>query len=316
MTDGRDMAISTQGLTRSFGDTQAVAALDLEVRRGEMYGLVGPDGAGKSTAIRVLCGLLKPHGGTGRVLGYALDTEADALKSHLGYLSQNFTLYGDLSVDENIEFFAELHGVPGYRARREELLAFTRLTPFRARLAQLLSGGMKKKLALACTLVHTPDLIFLDEPSTGVDPVSRREFWVILDRVRAQGVTVFMTTPYLDEADRCDRISLMHRGRTVTSGTPAEVKALMPGALYTIRCPDPAAAYHVLREQWPATQVVLYGDCLRFWTRRGELELAEVTQRLELRGQGPLAVEPAAPSLEDAFIGLLGDEPAAEGARA
>ena len=207
MTDSRDLVISTRGLARSFGETKAVVALDLEVRRGELYGLVGPDGAGKSTAIRLLCGLLKAQGGHGQVLGYALDTQAEAIKAHIGYLSQNFTLYGDLSVDENLEFFAELHGVREFRSRRDELLEFTRLKPFRARLAQALSGGMKKKLALACTLIHTPALIFLDEPSTGVDPVSRREFWTILSQVREQGVTVFMTTPYLDEAERCHRIA-------------------------------------------------------------------------------------------------------------
>lgn len=305
MNEPRDPIISTRGLARSFGETKAVVALDLEVRRGELYGLVGPDGAGKSTAIRLLCGLLKPEGGHGQVLGHALDTEAEAIKARIGYLSQNFTLYGDLSVDENLEFFAELHGVPDFRARRDELLDFTRLKPFRGRLAQALSGGMKKKLALACTLIHTPDLIFLDEPSTGVDPVSRREFWIMLGRVREQGITVFMTTPYLDEAERCHRISLMHGGRTVTSGTPAEVKALLPGAMFTIQCADPAAAYHLLRRQWPADQVVLYGDRLRFWTRRGAAEVQEVKTLLEERRQGPLTIEPAAPSLEDAFIGLL-----------
>ena len=309
MSDSRDRVIFTRGLARSFGATQAVVALDLEVRRGELYGLVGPDGAGKSTAIRLLCGLLKPQGGTGTVLGCSLETQADALKARIGYLSQNFTLYGDLSVDENIEFFAELHGVPDYHARAEELLDFTRLKPFRTRLAQALSGGMKKKLALACTLIHTPDLIFLDEPSTGVDPVSRGEFWVILDRVLEQGVTVLMTSPYLDEAERCHRISLMHAGRIVTSGTPDEVKALMPGKVFALGGPDAPAAYHILRERWPATQVVLYGDQLRFWTPRGEPEALEAQTYITQRGLGPVTHEPVAPSLEDAFVGLLHEEP-------
>ena len=176
-------AIVTRALARSFGATVAVASLDLEVARGEMFGLVGPDGAGKSTAIRLLCGLLRPTGGEGEVLGYDLRRNAVEIKAHIGYLSQEFTLYGDLSVDENMAFFANLHGVPDFCTRREELLAFTRLTPFRARLAAALSGGMKKKLALACTLVHTPDLLLLDEPSTGVDPVSRGEFWSTLSAV-------------------------------------------------------------------------------------------------------------------------------------
>jgi ABC-2 type transport system ATP-binding protein len=304
-----DIVISTRGLARSFGDHAAVKALDLEVRRGELYGLVGPDGAGKSTAIRLLCGLLKPHGGTGRVLGCDLATQPDALKARIGYLSQNFTLYGDLSVDENIEFFAELHGVSDYETRRQELLEFTRLKPFRARLAQALSGGMKKKLALACTLIHTPDLIFLDEPSTGVDPVSRGEFWHILEQVLARGVTVVMTSPYLDEAERCHRISLLHGGRTVAAGTPADIKALMPGAVYTLQGGAAQPAYHALRERWPSTQVVLFGDQLRFWTASGGAELQAALDHLHRRGAGVWSAAPASPTLEDVFVALLHEAP-------
>lgn len=305
MNTAPEIAISVRNLARSFDTTPAVKALNLEVRRGELFGLVGPDGAGKSTAIRLLCGLLASQAGSGHVLGYALKSQSDQIKAHIGYLSQNFTLYGDLTVDENIEFFAELHGVPAYRARREELLDFTRLKPFRRRLAAALSGGMKKKLALACTLVHTPQLIFLDEPSTGVDPVSRREFWTILQRVQQEGVTVVMTTPYLDEAERCDRICLMHAGCVMTSGTPVEVKKLMPGEMYAIQIGAPASAYHILRERWSSAQVVLYGDCLRFWTLRGEDEVREASALLTARKLGPFETTPVEPSLEDAFVGLL-----------
>jgi ABC-2 type transport system ATP-binding protein len=239
-------AILTQGLARSFGPVTAVAGLDLEVHRGEMFGLVGPDSAGKSTAIRLLCGILKPTGGKGRVLGIDLTTEAEKIKSRIGYLSQSFTLYGDLTVDENIEFFADIHGVKGFRKRRDELLDFTRLTPFRKRLAQTLSGGMKKKLALVCTLVHTPEIIFLDEPSTGVDPVSRGEFWNILSGILEEGVTILMTTPYLDEADRCHRIALIHKGRIIRIGTPDEVKAALPGKVFKIECANLNSAYKTL----------------------------------------------------------------------
>ena len=175
-----NLALTVTDLQRSFAGVPAVTGLNLELQRGEMFGLVGPDGAGKSTAIRLFCGLLRPTAGAGQVLGFDLVREPDKIKAAIGYLSQNFTLYGDLSIDENIEFFAQLHGVSHYRQRRDELLAFTRLTPFRERLAQALSGGMKKKLALACALIHTPQILFLDEPSTGVDPVSRGEFWTIL----------------------------------------------------------------------------------------------------------------------------------------
>lgn len=310
MSTSGENVISTRGLARSFGTLVAVQALDLEVRRGELYGLVGPDGAGKSTTIRLLCGLLKPHGGQGRVLGCDLATEADALKARIGYLSQNFTLYGDLSVDENIEFFAELHGVGHYHVRRDELLDFTRLKPFRTRLAQALSGGMKKKLALACTLIHTPDLIFLDEPSTGVDPVSRGEFWMILDQVLARGVTVVMTSPYLDEAERCHRISLIHGGRSVAAGTPDEIKRLLPGEVYVLQGGDAACAYHLLRERWPSTQVVLCGDQLRFWTRAGAPELQAAIDHVRGRSAGVWTASRTAPTLEDVFVALLHEAPA------
>ena len=263
-------AILTKGLARSFGPVTAVAGLDLGVHRGEMFGLVGPDSAGKSTAIRLLCGILRPTGGEGRVLGFDLSTHAEKIKSRIGYLSQAFTLYGDLTIDENIEFFAEIHGVNGFRKRRDELLDFTRLTPFRKRLAQALSGGMKKKLALACTLIHTPEIIFLDEPSTGVDPVSRGEFWNILSGILEQGVTILMTTPYLDEADRCHRIALMHKGRIIRTGTPDEVKAALPGKVFKMECPDPGKAYRALKRKLPSASLVLYGDRLNFWTFGGE----------------------------------------------
>lgn len=300
-------AIETRGLARSFGKNAAVQGLDLAVRRGEMFGLVGPDGAGKSTAIRLLCGILKPTGGEGRVLGFDLASQPEKIKARIGYLSQSFTLYGDLTVDENIEFFAELHGVSGFRERRQELLEFTRLTPFRRRLAQALSGGMKKKLALACTLIHTPDLIFLDEPSTGVDPVSRGEFWNILSGILEQGVTILMTTPYLDEAERCHRIGLMHRGRIFMTGTPDEIKAAMPGRVYGIECPSPSEAYRALRRKWPSTNLVLYGDRLHFWTPRGDDDARESAAWIDQNGFGPASYRKVEPSLEDVFVALLGE---------
>ena len=222
-------------------------------------------------------------------------------------------MYVDLSIDENIEFFAELHGVAAFDARREELLAFTRLTPFRKRLAQALSGGMKKKLALACTLIHTPDLILLDEPSTGVDPVSRGEFWNILSGILEQGVTILMTTPYLDEAERCHRIGLMHKGRVFQTGTPDEVRASLPGQVYVVRCSSAAAGYTALRRQWPSTQLVLYGDHIHFWTLRGDEDARAVSGALEKEGLGPVHIEKSQPSLEDVFVALLGSSQAPGG---
>ena len=306
---GPELAVETRGLVKRFAANTAIASLDLDVRRGEMFGLVGPDGAGKSTAIRLLCGLLKPDAGTARVLGFDLLRESAAVKQRIGYLSQNFTLYGDLTIDENIEFFAELHGVGHWQARRDELLVFTRLTPFRRRLAGALSGGMKKKLALACTLIHTPQLIFLDEPSTGVDPVSRGEFWSILSGILAQGVTILMTTPYLDEAERCHRIALLHRGRVMRTGTPTEIRAGLPGRLYRLDAPNLPIAYRALAVGRPVERLVLYGDRLHLWSPTGaDNEARAAIAQLDAAGLGPARFQQITPSLEDVFIGLLGAE--------
>ncbi|MEI6807170.1 MAG: ABC transporter ATP-binding protein [bacterium] len=304
-TESDNVVVQTRGLARFFGEMAAVSSLDLEVRKGELFGLVGPDGAGKSTAIRLLCGILKPTSGEGTVLGCDLTSQVEKIKGRIGYLSQNFTLYGDLTVDENIEFFAEIHGVRNLAARRNELLDFTRLTPFRKRLARALSGGMKKKLALACTLVHTPDLIFLDEPSTGVDPVSRGEFWNILSDILEQGVTIFMTSPYLDEVERCHRICLIHRGKTLMSGTPEEVKAALPGKVYDIECESPAAAYAVLRTKWSSSCLMLYGTHLHIWSRNGRPEAMEAVAMVNNHGSGTAVLREVKPTLEDALIGLV-----------
>ena len=223
--------IETKDLGRSFGPVEAVKGLNLSIQRGTFFGLIGPDGAGKSTTIRLLCGILKPTQGVGKILGFDLQKNTEAIKARIGYLSQAFTLYGDLTVDENIEFFADLHGVEHFERRRDELLAFTRLDPFHKRLAGVLSGGMKKKLALACALIHTPEILFLDEPSTGVDPVSRGEFWTILKALLAQNITIIMTTPYLDEAERCHQVALMNAGRIIRVDTPAAVKNDLRGRM-------------------------------------------------------------------------------------
>lgn len=212
--------IVVERLVRRYGALTAVDGLSFTVRQGEMFGLIGPDGAGKTTTLRTILGLLDPDEGGIAVLG--LDPIADhkALSSRVGYLSQRFSLYGDLSIDENVAFFADIHGVTGWRPRRDELLEMLRLAPFRDRLAERLSGGMKQKLALACTLIHTPELLVLDEPTTGVDPVARREFWKILVRLQREGISILLTTPYLDEAERCQRLALIERGTLLALDTP------------------------------------------------------------------------------------------------
>jgi ABC-2 type transport system ATP-binding protein len=223
-------AIQFTGVSKKYGKTKALDEVTLDVRRGEMFGLIGSDGAGKTTAIRLMCGLLHPDGGSVRVLDQDPVKQHRALTERVGYLSQRFSLYGDLSIDENIAFFAEIHGVSKYQQRRDQLLGMTQLTPFRARLADKLSGGMKQKLALACTLVHEPQLILLDEPTTGVDPVSRREFWKLLSEFLSHGITILMSTPYLDEAERCSRVALLHEGRLLACDEPSRLRAEMPGA--------------------------------------------------------------------------------------
>jgi ABC-2 type transport system ATP-binding protein len=300
----RGEAISVRGLTRLFGETAAIRNLDFRVWRGEMFYVVGPDGAGKSTLIRLLSGILKPTSGSGRILGFDLEAEQEEIKKHIGYLSQSFTLYGDLTVDENIEFFAEIHGVRAYKDRRRELLAFTRLEPFRNRLAENLSGGMKQKLALACTLVHTPDLLLLDEPTTGVDPVSRRDFWKILFGLLEKGMTIMVTTPYLDEAERGSRVGLMDKGRFVVVDAPAALKSMMKGEVVELICDDNRKAASALKNIPGLTDVQTFGDRLNVVIDDTGKTRPEIERKLGQSGLKILDWRRVSPSLENVFIAL------------
>jgi ABC-2 type transport system ATP-binding protein len=218
--------IETHDLTRRFDALTAVDKLNLEVAQGEIFGLVGPDGAGKTTTLRMLCGLMDPTEGSARVAGHDIEHESRAVKDQIGYMAQRFGLYGDLTVDENMFFYGDLFGIVGDERARltSDLLRMTRMEPFRGRQAGRLSGGMKQKLALMCTLLHRPRILFLDEPTNGVDPVSRRDFWAILYQLLKDGITIFMTTAYLDEAERCNRVGLMHRGKLIRCAPPDEIK--------------------------------------------------------------------------------------------
>jgi ABC-2 type transport system ATP-binding protein len=297
--------IEARNLSHAFGMVKAVDGIDLTVHEGEMFGLVGPDGAGKTTTIRMLCGILLPTAGSASVLGYDLVKEADAIKRHIGYLSQRFSLYGDMTVDENIEFFAEINQVFDYRERREELLGFTRLTPFRDRLAERLSGGMKQKLALACTLVHTPKIIFLDEPTTGVDPVSRRDFWKILQSLLQQGVTIVMSTPYLDEAERCSRVALMNQGKLMRVDTPIAMKDAMRGEVLEIVCDRVRDGSRLLKERWPDAEVQAFGDRLNVVVENARRDSSDLRDTLQKAGISIASLRVISPSLENVFISML-----------
>ncbi len=301
-------AIQMTGLSYSYGSVSAVSSLDLRVEANEMFALVGPDGAGKTTTIRLLCGILKPRAGSVQILGHELERDLPWVKEHIGYLSQRFSLYGDLSVDENIEFFARIHGVRDFQDRREELLSFTRLLPFRGRLADRLSGGMKQKLALACTLVHRPRIIFLDEPTTGVDPVSRREFWIILSQLLREGITIVMSTPYLDEAERASRVGLMNAGRLMAAESPARIKAAMKGSVLEIICADIRRASTVLRRLEELREVQLFGDRLNAVVREARAGEQAVRRALGEAGIQITSLRVIPSSLENAFISLIRSE--------
>lgn len=297
-------AIEFSNVRKSFGRTIAVAGVTFHISRGEMFGVIGPDGAGKTTALRLLCGLLAPDSGTVRVLGADPFGNRRVAAKSIGYVSQRFSLYGDLTVDENVEFFAQIHAVHDFAGRRTRLLELTGLAPFRGRLAERLSGGMKQKLALACTLVHEPPLLVLDEPTTGVDPVSRREFWKLLAEFLAEGLTIVMATPYLDEAERCGRVALFSAGRVLALDEPSRLQAHMTGAIVEVVAAPPRRALEILRAALGADRVQLFGDRLHVRVEEAS-ESASLSAVLEREGIHPEAVRTITPTLEDVFIERL-----------
>jgi ABC-2 type transport system ATP-binding protein len=305
-----EAVVSVQGMTRRYGKAVAAEDVTFEVHRGEMFGLIGPDGAGKTTTLRVILGLLAPHAGSVRTCGLEPVRQGAQLSRKIGYLSQRFSLYGDLTVDENISFFASIHGVKGWKPRRDELLDLLRMTPFRGRLGDRLSGGMKQKLALACTLIHTPELLVLDEPTTGVDPVSRRDFWKILAHLQRDGLTLLATTPYLDEAERCQRIALMDKGRLLTVDAPAHLKQEDGGTIVEILARPKRPALERLLQQTEVADVQSFGERLHATLKGVEPAGAEAAaSRLaaDLTANG-IEVESARvvlPTLEDIFIARI-----------
>ncbi len=300
--------IETKDLEKSYGKIKAVDGVSMTVEKGELFCLVGPDGVGKSSIIRMLCGIIPPSGGSATVLGFDTVTQKTEIVKKIGYLSQKFTLYGDLTVDENIEFFARIHHVEEFTKRREELLDFTRMQHARSRLADKLSGGMKQKLALACTLIHSPEVIFLDEPTTGVDPVSRRDFWTILSNLLHQGITIFMTTPYLDEAERCTRVAMMNHGKLLDLDTPKNIREKMNGTVYEIIC-EPVREAYLIAQDWKNIQEVqLYGDRLDVILKRDGKTIESVLDDLKSKGIIITNWRQIHTRLENVFVSIMGHE--------
>lgn len=300
-------AVTCAGLTRRFGPVVAVDGVDLQVARGEIFALVGPDGAGKTTLLRLLCGLLLPDAGTATVAGVDVLADPEAARRRLGYMPQRFSLYGDLTALENLRLYAGLYQVPAaaFRERSERLLGEFRLLPFAGRLAQDLSGGMRQKLALACTLIHAPEVLFLDEPTTGVDPVSRRQFWRILYDLNRAGLTVCVSTPYMDEAERCSRVGLMDRGRLIACDAPGALRAAMGGEILEVVAEPRAQARRHLRHHPLVRSLEVFGDRLHVLVGSAGAAAPNLRAALEAAGVVVRSLRPVRPTLEDVFVARL-----------
>ena len=302
-------AVEVRDLVRRFGSVTAVDGLSFTVRHGELFGLVGPDGAGKTTTLRMLAGVLRPTSGDAVVFGTSVARQPERVKPDLAYMSQRFGLYGDLTVDENLGFYADLYEVPQAErpARLERLFQFSNLGPFRDRLAGKLSGGMKQKLGLSCALVHEPRLLLLDEPTFGVDPVSRRDLWVIVHEMVARGVTAIVSTAYMDEAERFDRLVLLHQGRLVALDTPEALQRGLAGHLIAVRVERPREAREAAVAIPGVQGAAVFGDRLHLTVEDAALQAPAVERGLAAAGFAPAEIGPIAPTLEDVFIAHLAE---------
>jgi ABC-2 type transport system ATP-binding protein len=312
-----DLAIEAKALCKRFPSQKAqpaVSDLDLAIPRGRLYGLVGPDGAGKTTTLRILSTVMSQTSGSAHVAGYDVRTEAEKIRRCIGYMPQNFSLYPDLTVVENLIFFADINHVPGNKKHQRilEMLAFTRLDSFHDRRAGKLSGGMKKKLALACALIHEPEILLLDEPSTGVDPVSRRELWLILADVVQRGVTAVVSTPYMDEAERCHQVGILFNGRLLTSGTPEEIEARMPFTIVETKAKPRKEMRRVVNETDGISEWRPVGDRLRLAVPNGNGHVQQImkvlSNRFEQEGLIVSVLRQSRPSMEDVFVHLVSEQ--------
>jgi ABC-2 type transport system ATP-binding protein len=312
-----EQSVEVLDLVKKFGAFTAVDGLTFKADAGEVFGFLGPNGSGKSTTIRILCGLLQPTSGLARVAGYDVRGGAELIRQRIGYMSQKFSLYNDLTVEQNLRFFAGLYLVTGTRLRERLAwaLSMAGLQQRAASLTATLPAGLKQRLALACAVMHRPPIVFLDEPTSGVDPLSRREFWELIQGMSAEGVTVFVTTHYMDEAEYCNRLALIYRGRLVALGTPAELKAnAIKGRLLLLECGELGRGLELARTLANITEAAVFGNALHLVIADGAMELAELRRAFEAGGVVVERLAEIRPSLEDAFVALTRGEPASDAA--
>jgi len=303
-----DYAVTLKDLTKRFGDFVAVDRVNLEVRKGEIFGFLGPNGAGKSTTIRMLCGILTPSSGSGTVAGFDIIRDAERIKANIGYMSQKFSLYEDLTVEENIDFYSGIYRIPAERKleRKEWVIEMAGLAEHRAARTAILSGGWKQRLALGCAILHEPPIIFLDEPTSGVDPISRRNFWDLIYHLAEQGVTVFVTTHYMDEAEYCDRLGLIYRGEMIALGAPEELKSrFMREEVIEVICERPHEAMGFIEEISGIRHAALFGKGLHVVAEDSVKAIPEITETLTAKGFEVIRTEKIIPSLEDVFVSLI-----------
>lgn len=301
-------AVTVQELEKRFGNFVAVNRVSFQVDRGEVFGFLGPNGAGKSTTIRMLCGILTPSGGTGTVAGFDIRTQAEQIKRNIGYMSQKFSLYQDLTVEENIDFYSGIYCIPPAekRDRKEWVINMAGLAQHRHKPTAVLSGGWKQRLALGCAIIHRPPIVFLDEPTSGVDPISRRQFWDLIYEMSGQGVTVFVTTHYMDEAEYCDRLGLIYRGELIALGTPEVLKTqLMREDVLEVFCQQPETALEQIERLPGVKEAALFGRGLHVVATDGQQAAAEIDRWLAGHGYAAQRIERITPSLEDVFVSLI-----------
>jgi len=307
-TDNPDSAVIVKELVKRFGDFTAVNRVSFEVKKGEVFGFLGPNGSGKSTTIRMLCGIIPPSAGGGNVAGYDILTQTEKIKSTIGYMSQKFSLYGNLTVEENIDFYSGIYEIPEAKKkdRKAWVIEMAHLREFRNSLTDVLPGGLKQRLALGCAILHEPRILFLDEPTSGVDPITRRRFWDVIYELSEQGVTVFVTTHYLDEAENCNRLGLLYRGELIAGGTPEQLKSeLLQGSVWEVLCDRPQDAMLDLQEQPGIQDVSLFGLSLHIVTGDDPAIEQQIPRTLKNKGYQVERIEKIPPSLEDVFVALI-----------